>query len=145
MPCPPISHCRCCLRHIRTYWFIRLVLPTPLSPRMMTWYIRQHLKYHSHAVYLEPSAGSFCETPFWCRLCRWLSKPRWMGGRSSYALVVRRRWRRTSSRSVWARGGLLRRRYEIVNCAVQRVKCRLVLLCDAATDDLVMSCKCKHA
>jgi hypothetical protein len=26
----------------RTYWFIKLVLPTPLSPRMMTWNPRQY-------------------------------------------------------------------------------------------------------
>jgi hypothetical protein len=24
----------------RTYWFIKLVLPTPLSPRMITWVVR---------------------------------------------------------------------------------------------------------
>jgi hypothetical protein len=40
--------CLCCRR---TYWFIKLVLPTPLSPRMMTWYPHQ---------YLSPSHISSC-------------------------------------------------------------------------------------
>ena len=56
-------------REMRTYWFIKLVLPTPLSPRMITWMLhcQPSPSIVGAVVYrigqLEPSKEPFSSRP----------------------------------------------------------------------------------
>ena len=43
----------------RTYWFIKLVLPTPLSPRIMTYWLLEHHATLDSQLYWGQTFNSF--------------------------------------------------------------------------------------